>query len=394
MRRTLPHLSLPLTAVLGLAGLATGTVTATTAGAATTQYVAMGDAYAGGEGAPADLSGFDVDSGSCHRTALAWPRLLASAKGFSLETTKSGHTTTFAGHIACTDAATDGLTTTTTQGEPAQLTQIASMSPKPQLVTVMVGAADARLRSVLWACRTETACLEAISAARTVTRTKLPARFARTFAQVKTSTKARVIVVGYPQFYASPSTAALSECPGITLNQLAELRAYGADLEAALTAGAKAAGVEFVSTLDVTQGRELCTANPLLNDVVQDGATVTAQSGRPTALGQSALATRVSSYLTRYPKAPNKAPTASFTFQRKAGTSNRVILNASASRDPDGSITSYTWVANGKVIGTGKVLTITVQRGRTQRVYLTVKDNRGATATVQRLVSPASAAVR
>lgn len=394
-RTTLSRLSLPVATALGLTGLAaSGTFGIATAGAATTQYVAMGDSFAAGEGGPTSLAGFDVASGSCHRTALAWPRVFAATRGLSLETTNGGHTSTIAGHIACGGANTTSITTTATNGEPAQLAQLRSMTPKPTLVTLTIGANDARLGSVMKACRTGQQCAETLSAARTLTRNVLPSRFARVFAQVKSATKARLIVVGYPQIYAAPSPAALAECSDLTSERLAELRAHLVDLDKALAAGAKAAQVEYVSMLTALSGHELCTSSEQVNPIAVTGSSLAAESGHPTAAGYTAMATRMSSYLTRYAIAPNIAPKAAFTFKRKAGTTNRVVLDASASADLDGSIATYTWTSGTTTLGTGKTLTITVRSGTTKRVTLTVKDNRGAKVSVTRIVSPSSTTAR
>ncbi len=393
MRRTsLPRLSLPIAAVLGLAGVASGTVAATSAGAATasTKYAALGDQFAGGEGAPELLTGFDESSGACHRTALAWPRLLAGAKGLSLDATVSGATSSVAGHLACTD-----VTTATLVGGPtSQLSRVSTMSPRPTLVTLTVGANDARMRALTLSCKTGVSCDADVSSARTLVRGKLPNRLAGVFAQVKAATKARLIVVGYPQLYAPPSTNALGQCVGMTSHQLTELQAYARDLDATMAAAAKAAGAEYVSMLDAFQGRELCTTSPLVNPVVVTDGALAPRSGYPTELGQQVMATRVAAYLTRYPAAPNLAPVPWFTYKRQAGSTSRVVLNAAASKDPDGTVTRYAWTVNGKIVATTKATTITVPRGKTQRVKLTVTDNRGAKASTTRTVSPTSTSPR
>lgn len=390
-RTTFTRLSLPVATALGLTGFAAGgTLGAATAGAATTQYVAMGDSFAAGEGGPTSLAGFDVVSGSCHRAGAAWPRVFAAARGLSLETTNGGHTSTIAGHIACSGANTASITTTATNGEPAQLTQLRSMTPKPSLVTLTIGANDARLGTVMKACRTDQQCATTLSSARTLTRTVLPGRLERVFTQVRSATKARVIVVGYPQIYAAPTPAALAECSDMTVERLSELRAHIVDLDKALAAAAKKAHLEYVSMLTVLAGHELCTTTEQVNPISLNGSDLTAESGHPTAAGYTAMAARMSSYLTRYAVAPNIAPKAAFTFKRKAGTTNRVVLDASASADVDGAIVTYTWTSGTTTLGTGKVLTITVRSGSTKPVTLTVKDNRGARAGVTRTVSPSS----
>ncbi len=391
-RTTLPRLSLPVAAVLGLAGVASGTLAVTSAGAATTstKYAAMGDDFAGGEGAPETLAGFDENSGACHRTGLAWPRLLAGAKGLSLDATVAGATSSVAGHLACTGATTTSLRS----GPTSQLSQVSTMNPRPTLVTLTIGANDARLRSLTLACKTGPSCDAGISSARTIVRGKLPNRFAIAFAQIKAATKARLVVVGYPQLYAAPSPNALAQCVGMTSHQLTELQAYARDLDTTLAAGAKAAGAEYVSMLDAFDGRELCTASPLVNPVVVVDGALAPRSGYPTEAGQQVMATRVAAHLTKYPTAPNVAPVPSFTYKRQSGSTSRVVLNAAASKDLDGTITGYAWTVNGRIVATTKATTITVPRGKTQRVRLTVTDNRGAKASLTRTVSSATTSPR
>jgi len=391
-RRLTRVAAVPALASLSLAGLAA--VTTPAAVAAPIQYVALGDSFAGGEGVPADLSGFDAGSGECHRAAGAWPRLLATAKGLSLEATNGLHTTQTAGHVACTAASATSLLVGGNSGEPAQVAQLRTISPRPGLVTLTIGATDARIRSVMLACRTDVTCSTTISQARTLVRGILVGRLARTFAQVKAASSARLIVVGYPQLYAVPNAGVLAQCPGADLGHFAELRAYGKDLDTTMALAARAAGVEYVSTLDVLAGHELCTPDPMVNGVEVSSGELTAASGHPTASGHQAIAQRVASWLTRYPAAPNLAPKPAFTYKRKNGTASKVVLDASGSRDPDGRIIAYVWRAGGTVIARGKIATITVARRTTVKVTLTVTDNRGAKVSLARTVSGASTTAR
>lgn len=386
-----------VTVVPALAALALGALTAATAPqavAAANDYVAMGDSFAGGEGVPATVQEFDADSGSCHRAAGAWPRVLAAAKGLSLEATNAGHTAQTAGHIACTGASATTLLVGGNFGETAQLTQLKRLTPRPGLVTITVGASDARLFSVLLDCRTGIGCDTTISQARTTVRTKLTNRLANVFTQVRAASSARLIVVGYPQLYADPSTDAVGHCPGLTLGRLTELKAYFKDLDTATATAAKAAGAEYVSTLKVLAGHELCSTTPWVNDVTVSANALTAPSGHPTALGHAAIATRVKNYLTANPAAPNLAPKAAFTYKRKAGTTSRVVLDAGAAKDVDGRITTYVWKSGNTVLARGKVATITVARGTTLKVTLTVTDNRGAKVSLTRIVSASSTTPR
>lgn len=69
------------------------------------------------------------------------------------------------------------------------------------------------------------------------------------------------------------------------------------------------------------------------------------------------------------------------------GKTASVILDGSASFDPDGSIQSWSWEsADGKTIVSGEVVTVNLQEG-THEFTLSVTDNNGATGTANLIVS-------
>jgi lysophospholipase L1-like esterase len=382
-------------AALALLTAALGVPATTPAGAVTLHYAAMGDSFAAGEGAPANSSGFDTGSGDCHRSSLAASRVFAAAKGLSMTATNGARqTTSIAGHIACSGAGATQITARALHGEAAQVAQLRALNPAPDLITLTVGAGDVRMDGVQKACRVGTGCAQAISQARTIARTRLAGRLRSTYATIKARTpRARLIVVGYPRLYNTGSQAT-AECVGLPRTALTELEGLARDLEAATIAAARTARVEYLSMLNVLAGRELCTANPLINGVQVTGGQLEPQSGHPNAQGHLAIANRMSSYLTRYPTAPawtkvNRKPLAAFTF-RRVGTTNQVLLDGSASKDLDGLVQSWVWTADGEVIGRGRTATVSLSQNRRLVVRLTVTDNRGARGVVSRVVSARS----
>ncbi len=84
---------------------------------------------------------------------------------------------------------------------------------------------------------------------------------------------------------------------------------------------------------------------------------------------------------------PNTGPVASFTVTRLPGPGNQVRLDASGSRDADGSINEYRWSRGATALGRGKVLVAPLGAGSSAQVTLTVVDNNGATASSTRSVS-------
>jgi PKD repeat protein len=86
----------------------------------------------------------------------------------------------------------------------------------------------------------------------------------------------------------------------------------------------------------------------------------------------------------------NTPPTASFTSTASGLT---VSLNASASSDPDGTITSYAWNFGDGTTGSGTPATHTYAAAGTYTIILTVTDNAGATGTTSRQITVAGGTV-
>lgn len=84
----------------------------------------------------------------------------------------------------------------------------------------------------------------------------------------------------------------------------------------------------------------------------------------------------------------NQNPIASFVADPTSGKAPLLVnFDASASRDPDGSIASYQWNFGDSATATGVTASHTYTTGGPFTVTLTVTDNQGATATTTRNVS-------
>lgn len=95
------------------------------------------------------------------------------------------------------------------------------------------------------------------------------------------------------------------------------------------------------------------------------------------------------------PGPPNDPPVADFTFSPTTGVYPlQVNFDASASYDPDGSISSYAWDFGDGKSGSGATVSHVYNTWGTFTIKLLVRDNRGSTAaktasiTVQRLAQP------
>jgi PKD repeat protein len=81
----------------------------------------------------------------------------------------------------------------------------------------------------------------------------------------------------------------------------------------------------------------------------------------------------------------NDPPTAEFDFSPSTGIyPAEITFDASSSRDPDGSISSYSWDFGDGSLGSGMVVKHTYDRSGTFAVRLAVRDNGGATGVKTR----------
>ena len=111
------------------------------------QYVALGDSYASGEGLQSNAATYIAPSNNdgCHRSPTAYPVLVATSLNLDLgqfETYGSG------GFAACSGATTKDLL----RGENGEPAQLSALSPATRWVTVTDGGNDLHFANVLLAC--------------------------------------------------------------------------------------------------------------------------------------------------------------------------------------------------------------------------------------------------
>ncbi|RKZ36784.1 MAG: hypothetical protein DRQ49_17345 [Gammaproteobacteria bacterium] len=90
----------------------------------------------------------------------------------------------------------------------------------------------------------------------------------------------------------------------------------------------------------------------------------------------------------------NQSPTASFTLNPSTGdTPLTVALDATASNDPDGSITTYSWASSDGQTASGNNTNLTFNTAGTYTITLTVTDDGGLTGSLQETVVVSSTSV-
>jgi len=240
-------------------------------------YAAVGDSYAAGEGLPP----FEADSGRCHRSPSAYPRVVAAQEDSTL------------GFTACT-----GATVADLNG------QLQSVGPATDLITITVGGNDAGFATVVGDCLIATEPCSRLDAQVETALTQLAPALEAAYGRVKArAPKARLLVVGYPQVVADPSKVDIDGCPAvatplpgrrITADDARWLRQKGDRLTEMIRTAAKAAGGSYVDVAGDFAGHEACSTEPWLTGVVLVDLKA---SFHPTVAGQAELARLVTAAL-------------------------------------------------------------------------------------------------
>jgi lysophospholipase L1-like esterase len=245
------------------------------------RVAALGDSYSSGEGAGA----YERSSGGCHRTARAWPRLLADPD----------RDVTVVAHLACSGARTAALNSPF-KNEPAQLTQLAGVRPAPNVVTLTMGGNDIGFADVLADCVAHDCVADGRldRAGRELTQA-MPAVLRGAYTRVqRAAPDAAVVVVGYPRLF-PPAEGFTLSCHLLDANERARLNQLAGTLDQVTAAAAAAAGATFVSVLASLRGHELCGGDPWIYPIDILGGQ---ERAHPTARGQQAIAAAVRTAVT------------------------------------------------------------------------------------------------
>jgi lysophospholipase L1-like esterase len=231
-------LALGASAVLGLAAASTVLTTSAQAAPAAVRYVALGDSYASGVGAGST-------SGSCGQSPNAYPALWAKA----------------AAPASFTFAACSGASTTDVING-----QLSALTAATTLVSLTVGGNDAGFTSVMETCvlASTSSCQNAVAKGEQFVAASLPGRLDAVLAAVHAHAPgARVVVVGYPDFYDLGATF----CFGLSRADHQALDAGINQLDGALQAAAARDGAAFADVRPAFAGHELCDGAGWLNSV-------------------------------------------------------------------------------------------------------------------------------
>ncbi|MGM1064697.1 SGNH/GDSL hydrolase family protein [Saccharothrix sp. Mg75] len=215
------------------AALAVVLTTSTASAAAPVDYVALGDSYSSGTGAP------PYTGGTCFRSPRGYAQLWADT-----------HEVSSFRYAACGGATTDSMTD-----------QFASLDAGTDLVSITIGGNDIGFASTMLTCVTgsDSACVNAVDAGISQGRTALPAKLDRTYATIRARAPgATVVVLGYPRLV-EPAGTCLSTTKRTALNNGADV------LHEVISARATAAGLRYVDARARFAGHGACGRSPWVN---------------------------------------------------------------------------------------------------------------------------------
>jgi lysophospholipase L1-like esterase len=244
------------------AGLITAVSVMPAADAApTVSYVALGDSYSSGLGAGSYIS----SSGSCDRSTNAYPEQWAAANSPASFVS-----------VACA-----GATTSDVIGS-----QVSALSAATTLVSITIGGNDAGFSGVMETCvlRSTSSCLSAVTAAKSIVTSQLPARLTSTLQAIRQrAPSARIVLLGYPDLY---DLSTSGTCIGLSTQDRTALNSGADALDTALQAAVTRAADPAIVYADVRgqfAPHEICDADRWLHSV---DLFAISSSYHPTASGQ------------------------------------------------------------------------------------------------------------
>jgi lysophospholipase L1-like esterase len=257
-------------------------------------YAALGDSYSSGEGAG------DYYKGSCDRSRIAWPLLLATAKNSGLRMPNLDY------FQACSGAASEALTKQINAVKAIE----AAGGANPFIITLTMGGNDVGFSSILTDCYHKNCIKDGTIEKATKAIDKESKTLVADYLTIIEKDKPNgLLVVGYPRLFDSNSYCGVKWLGlGFKPAELAALNDLDAQLDAVIKAAAATAakrlggnnglhaGVGYANVWTALKGHELCSSKPWVVQVSVDGLW-NKEDGHPTEAGQKAIAKAVEASL-------------------------------------------------------------------------------------------------
>ncbi len=208
------------------------------AAASTVDYVAMGDSYSSGVGAPGQ-------SGLCLRSPRSYTAQWAARNDPASFRT-----------VACGGATTGDVRTW----------QVPFLSKRTDLVTITIGGNDAGFADTVVACTvgSEATCAGKVDSGRDYITRTLPGLLDRTYQAIRAKAPhARVVVLGYPRLF--DETNASCGIAGMSLPKRRILNDGADELARVIGARAEAAGFTYVDVRERFDTHGACASSPWIN---------------------------------------------------------------------------------------------------------------------------------
>jgi lysophospholipase L1-like esterase len=215
-------------------------IAAPAAAASSVDYVALGDSYSSGVGAPGQ-------AGLCLRSPNGYP-----GQWVSRNTPKS-YT-----NLTCSGAETSDVLSS----------QAPHIPSGADLISVTIGGNDAGFASTVLSCQvsSDAACARTVADAEAGIGATLGGKLDNTYAAIKAKApSAQVVVLGYPLLFDTAS--AYCGLTGMSLAKRRSLNGGAQVLDDLIKPRARAAGFTFSDVRDEFAGHGICASSPYLNSL-------------------------------------------------------------------------------------------------------------------------------
>lgn len=205
-----------------------------------TQYVALGDSYASGNGTETR----DLDYG-CYRSSKAYASLITKDhKRWSLD------------FEACSGATSDDVINN----------QLGSLGSGTDYVTVSMGGNDIGFAELILNCGAywdEAQCLQKVDEVNARIDNELPGKLDTAYAAIRTAApNAKLIQVGYPRAFGDNLFCWAAR--GISATERDALNSVSDHLDRVIGGRAAIAGVTYLSVIEQFKGHDICSQEPYL----------------------------------------------------------------------------------------------------------------------------------